>query len=197
MDIKLSIGKLKTWFGFSLMKFGLELIKGSIPENSRIALMSAIEDSEFVAMNNIQFKTIHANDLMKILDNLNLQYWLWDNRYWYIKIEDLRKFIRKDLLDRISFTYERRDCDNYATVFSSFVNAFLGINSVGIALGAVLDKNTKNLIGYHAWNLIITEENNQVCLYSYEPQNDTLKKVTGKEIDMDWAIYRCDLVIFR
>lgn len=193
--VKLSIGFGD--IGFMLMKFGLILVKNSLPENTYIALKSAIEDSELMAKEKFNIKQVNYTNIDNLCKKLNLTPWFWDRIYHYVDINSMKKIMRKDLTDRLKYYSEKFDCDQYATLFASIVNVMFGINCVGIALGAVLDKNTKNLIGYHAWNLIITEESNQVCLYSYEPQEDILKKVTGREIDMDWAIYRCDLVIFR
>jgi len=96
----------------------------------------------------------------------------------------------------VASTYLVHNCDNFAVQFSAYVDIFFQLNSAGIAIGAVLDKNA-NIIGYHAWNCIVVQENDKAEVYFYEPQADILKKVESCIVDMDWAKYSADLIIFK
>jgi len=88
------------------------------------------------------------------------------------------------------------NCDNFSLSFNSFCSEIFDLNSAGITLGAVLDKNN-NVIGYHAWTTLIVRENNKPVLYCYEPQGgvDMLKRAE-KITNMVWAKYKSEMVIF-
>ena len=194
---KLSIGKISKDLGFALMKIGLNLTKSHLSENSYWTLKSAIQDAEFIAKEKIEIKQIESSKLYQIVKKqMQTDTWLWDGVIYYITLDEWKKIIRQDLIDRLKWILDKFDCDNFATIFTAFMSVFYGLNSAGLALGAVLDKNTKKVIGYHAYNVIVAEDSGEVKLFIYEPQNDTIKEAK-RETDMDWTIYRTDLIIFR
>ena len=195
--MKVSIGKISKDLGFALMKLGLNVAKSQLPENTYWALNSANKDSQ-LSSEITQRYTMSADELSKLIQQKckSVTVWCWDGKYRYIGLEDWRKIINKDTLDRMKYIAEFHDCDNFAVQFSAYVDIFFQLNSAGIAIGAVLDKNA-NIIGYHAWNCIVVQENDKAEVYFYEPQADILKKVESCIVDMDWAKYSADLIIFK
>jgi len=195
--VKLSIGKISKDFGFALMKLGLNVAKPQLTENVYWALNSAIEDSK-LSSEITQRYAILVDELSKLIQQKckSTTVWCWDGKYYYVSLEDWKKIINKDTLDRMKWLAEYHDCDNFATQFSAYVDIFFQINSAGIAIGEVLDKNNR-VIGYHAWNCLIVQENDKAEVYFYEPQGDILKKVESCIVNMDWAKYSADIIIFK
>jgi len=196
--VKLSIGKISQDIGFSLMKFGLSIVKPNIPENTYWALDSAISDSELACKLNIPRFVMSAEDLQKLIQSKcrSTVAWLWDNKYYYTSVDAFKQIMNTDTINRMKWIADYHDCDNFATEFSAYIDIFFQLNSVGIAIGEVLDKQGK-VIGYHAWNCVILQENDKPELYYYEPQADILKKADSCIVDMDWARYSANLIIFK
>jgi len=179
------------------MKLGLNLTKSHLSENSYWTLKSAIQDAEFIAKEKIKVKQIESGKLYQIVEKqMQTGAWLWDGVIYYTTLNEWKKIIRQDLIDRLKWILDKFDCDNFATIFTAFMSVFYGLNSAGLALGAVLDKNTKKVIGYHAYNVIVAEDSGEVKLFVYEPQSDEIQ-IAKKETYMSWAIYRTDLIIWR
>jgi len=192
----MGVGRFRTDLGFALMKLGIALSRQSMPEYVYWLLESAVENAEFTSENKIEVKEITSDELDKIVrKQMEVSSWFWDGKIYYTDIETWRKIIRDDLIDRISWTSERFDCDNFATLFSSFMALFYGLNGAGVAIGAVLDNN-KSVTGYHAYNVLVAEENGKVKLFVYEPQNDEIQPAS-RETKMSWAYYRTDFIIWR
>jgi hypothetical protein len=191
--IKLSIGfvdNVREKLGFSLMKFGLTINKPILKQNIYYMLLSSISDAEFTQIENIQIKEENYDVVINKINEKNITPWLWDSKIKYVNIDTWKKIIRNDFTNRIKYFADYFDCDNYAVLFSSMINIFYGLNSAGVALGKVFDKNG-NLMGYHAYNILYADDN----VYCYEPQDDTIK-VADKKTDMDWAIYETDILIY-
>jgi len=144
----------------------------------------------------IKYYTLSADELSKLSKLIDTPSWLWDRRYQCTDLEAWKKIIEHWDREKRSYKAEVYDCDNFSSSFSSFCSEIFDLNSAGITLGAVLDKNN-NVIGYHAWTTLIVRENNKLVLYTYEPQGgaDMLKKAS-KVVDMGWAKYRSDLIIW-
>ena len=198
-QIKLSVGKpsgnFKINLGFAFMKFGLNIAKSSLPHNIAVMLETAINDSEFIIKENIKYLEADYSKVETVTKDIASS-WFWDGKYRYTTLTDWKKIIRTDLIDRLKYYAEYFDCENFAVLFSAVIDVIYGLNSAGVALGEVLDKNTKQGIGYHAYNALIVDNNGNLEIWLYEPQADILKKAS-KITDMDWALYRTDFIIWR
>jgi len=177
VELKPSIGRISTGLGYILFNLAKWMLRHGI---------------------DIKYYTIPASELEKLVgQQVGCHCWLWDGKYWYTDLDTWRRIVKRDELNEYKkWTVDRFDCDNFATAFSAHMAELFDMNSAGVALGAVLDKNTKKEIGYHAYNCLIARNEGRTELWLYEPQNDYLAKAQ-KETDMGWAIYRTDLVIWR
>jgi len=117
-----------------------------------------------------------------------------DGKYKLVSLDTWKRIIQSDTLN-LTKKWHRDvfDCDDFAIVFKAHVSEFYEINSVGIALGRIYDAKTNEFIGYHAYNLIVAE-NEDIELYVYEPQTDELAKAE-KRTKLDNYIYETDMVI--
>jgi len=174
--MKPSIGKITSGLGYalynvskSLMKFGLSM----------------------------KYYTMSYTEVDKLVkEQINCNSWFWDSKFWFTDLEIWKNVIARDELNEYrKWRKERFDCDNFSAVFKSHVSEIFDMNGVGICLGAVLDKNTKEVKGYHAYNCLIAKNEDKTELYLYEPQNDYLARAQ-RETDMGWAIYRTDMILW-
>ena len=189
----------KDWrrLGFSLMRLGARMVKPIVKENQYWLLETVINDIELCLEKDVSLLQIKPNELENLARNqMNTHVWTWDSNYYYFRFEDFKAVKTKDLIDRIKWLADKFDCDNIASLFSSLMVVIFGCNSVGVALGAVIDKDTNRVMGYHAYNCLPLKVNDKVELYLFEPQTDYLAKAF-KITDMDWARYRTDFVIWR
>jgi len=127
---------------------------------------------------------------------------LSDEKYYVTSWDVVGKIIDYDLIDEMIYRYDTRDCDNYSFAFASRASVLYNLNSFGVCYGRIYSKKTGKLLGRHAFNLIITEDNGILHPRLYEAQNDgdcLLRKKTGnynpKNLIKDW-FYDIDWVIF-
>jgi len=183
--------------GFSLMRLGAEIIKPIIKENQYWLIETVINDIELCLEKDISLLQIKSSELENLArTQMNTYVWVWDNNYYYFRLEDFKTIKTKDFVDKLKWIAEVMDCDNIANLFSSIMAIVFGCNSCGVALGAVIDKSSGKTIGYHAYNCLPLRIEEKTELYLYEPQNDCLMRAS-KTTDMNWAIYRTDLIIWR
>ena len=129
-------------------------------------------------------------------ENIGCKVIFLDGRYKVPTIDVWRKIIKADILDKVKkWREDVFDCDNFALVFSAHCAEFYGVNTAGIALGNVYDANTLELVGYHAYNVLVAKEDGKIVLYIYEPQTDGLAKASKKTRLGDW-IYETEKIIF-
>ena len=182
--------------GFFLLNLGSSIVKPIVKENQYWLLKSVIEDLKLYVDKKIELKQTDYNTLTNLVkEQMEIDCWCWDAKFWYSSISDFKTIISKDFVNRLKWIAESFDCDNFASLFCSLLTVIWGYNGVGVGLGAVLDKETKKILGYHAYNCILVEENGKNTLYLYEPQTHYLA-LAQKETNMEWGIYRTDLVIF-
>lgn len=202
--VKFSIGMFNSdivedvEMGFSFLDMGLEILEPVTPQNAFWALEAAIKETKFAIENNIKRYEISAKELINLINSKcsNVKVWCWDGKYYYTDLDTFKGIISEDTLNRIKYIADLHDCDNYAMQFSAYVDAFLLLNNVGIAVGEVFDRNGK-LLGYHAWNCVIVKDNNATKAYFFEPQNLALEEVTSCKVDMKYAYYKPFLIIFK
>lgn len=131
----------------------------------------------------------------KLVSTLGCKTMLLD--LWY-KVADLntwKEIIQSDTLNLIKkWKRDVFDCDNFAIVFVGHVNELYEINSVGLAIGRVYDVNTGKFVGYHAFNVIVVKEGDDLEVYVYEPQTDGLAKASKRTKLGNW-LYEVDWVI--
>jgi hypothetical protein len=177
--------------GFALIDIGTTILKSSIKLNHYYLIKSIISDIKLATYEKIDAVPITNKQLEKITKDLNINPWLWDSKFYTFKLDDWKKVVTNDFNDKLKYLSERFDCDNFAKLFSSIINIVFGVNTCGVALGAIIDKESKEETGYHAYNAIPLDN----TLYIFEPQGNTFKPAS-KETDMGWSIYRTDIVIY-
>lgn len=96
-----------------------------------------------------------------------------DEKIYAESWEKWGNIIDYDLLNQQQYLEDKKDCDNFALLFSARSSLIYGLNSCGTAFGSIHDPVTKQLIGYHAFNLIITQQDGELKLRLYEPMADT------------------------
>jgi hypothetical protein len=175
--LKPSVGKISVGLGYALYSIAKWMLRHGL---------------------NVKYYTITANELKNIAkQQIGCDCWFWDGKYWYTDLDTWKVIVQRDELNEYKqWVLDRFDCDNFAVTFSSHMAEFFDMNSAGVALGAVLDKNTKQEIGYHAYNCFIVNSNGKAELWLYEPQNDYMSKAS-RVTDMGWSLYRTDVIIWR
>ena len=111
---------------------------------------------------------LSRQDLHSQLQVLGLEkLYLWDNRYWYVSLEDWGKVFADVLLNMPSYTVDKFDCEDFALLTTAKVSERYHLNTCGIAIG-------DSPMGYHGFNIFVTE----VGLYYLEPQTGMMYPVT-------------------
>ena len=103
---------------------------------------------------------------------------LWDKFYYYYSFEDWLRVFADILANMPKYAKEKFDCDNFALLTCARVMEKYHVNGCGIAIG-------DSPMGYHAWNIIITETE----LFYMEPQ-------TGKILDLVGEGYTAHYVVW-
>ena len=99
----------------------------------------------------------------------------YDGKYWVPAKDALLKWVSLDWTNYENYIIERFDCDDFARVFKAHVLEIFGVNAIGYAVGEIRDQNN-NLVGYHAWNILVWHENGNIKLVCYEPQDDSVSE---------------------
>jgi len=104
-----------------------------------------------------------------------------DSNYYLVDIATWKTMISFDWVHLKKYLTDKFDCDNYSFAFATHISELYDI-SVSTCYGQALDKNTHNLIGWHYWNTIITQESDGTKhLWFFEPQNSNLVEVVGQQ----------------
>ena len=169
MSEKAKINKMALKFGLSLINTGSNIARNAF-KSTRI-LKTSDEMRGFLAMQGIE--------------SISLS----DQKYYLTDIDEWKEIIAVDLLDRKEYKSDFADCDNFAFLFASRASHITGLNTAGVAYGAVYDKETGKHLGNHAFNLIIVENNGIMYAYLYEPMNDSivLWDRKGNNVLKDWT----------
>jgi hypothetical protein len=117
------------------------------------------------------------DELNSIINDLSskggLQNWLrLDDKYYTTNMDTIKQIIKWDWTDTRKYLEDTFDCDKFATYFKSRMAIDFGINAIGI----VLDYSSA-----HAYNIIITKDNQGVKWYLYEPQTDNIFTYEDRE----------------
>jgi len=176
--------------GFDLIDIGTNIIQPLIKPNHYQILKSIVSDIKLATHEKINTVPIAGDQLKSLTEDINIKSWLWDSKFYTFSLDDWKKVVTNDFTDRLKYLAETFDCEDFAKLFSSVMNVVFGVNACGIALGATIRKDT-NELGYHAYNAIPLDN----TLYIFEPQGNIFKEAS-KETDMEWAIYRTDLIIY-
>ena len=99
---------------------------------------------------------------------------VYDMKYAVPDLKTVNEVIRLDWTNYYHYIQSLFDCDDYARVFKAHCMEIFRINAIGYVVGEVRDKNTNQLLGYHAFNVVVTSDEK---IYMYEPQNDMLVEV--------------------
>jgi len=117
---------------------------------------------------------------------------LSDNKYFLTTWERWGEIIDFDLIDQLVYYYDKFDCDNFAFYFASRAAGLYGLNTGGVAYGSIYDKNTNELLGRHAFNIIVTTND----IRAYEPMTDEDCVIeAGKPIVIGGWRYVCDWIL--
>jgi len=118
---------------------------------------------------------------------------MYDSQYWIPTSSALDTFIHVDWTNRKKYIYDLFDCDDFARIFKAHVLEFLNVNAIGVAIGEVRDKRTGELVGYHAWNILVYyEHESEIHIVHFEPQTDksTVSGVFGNYVYIPyWVEY--------
>ncbi len=119
-------------------------------------------------------KTIKANDLYKILDttfSAVQQIRLADTIYQYTSLKEVQRWASFDPTSEIPYRSEVMDCDKFALTdmadFKKENNYQLGNSALGLCWGV-------SEHGYHAWNLSLVYEAENLYIAFLEPQTDLI-----------------------
>ena len=131
----------------------------------------------------------------RLVSTLGCKTMLLDLWYKVVDLNTWKEIIQSDTLNSIKkWKRDVFDCDNFAIVFMAHVEELYEINSVGLAIGKIYDANSNKLVGYHAFNVIVVKEGNDLEVYLYEPQTDGLAKASKRTKLGNW-LYEVDWVI--
>lgn len=143
-------------FGQQLLDAGIKFIRIAYKLNPKV--FTRAEILTFL----IDQTSIPASSLSVADEKIYVESWTkWGN------------IIDFDLINQQIYQPDFFDCDNYSFSYASRASMIYGLNSCGVAFGSIHNPITKQLIGYHAFNLIITHEEGILKLYLYEPMTDS------------------------
>jgi len=117
-----------------------------------------------------------------------LRSWFFDITYYGISLGELEEALeawKREVLDHLQYVSEVFDCDDFAVYFKSWLQKYIRerydklINGVGIALGMVY--KDYQLLGGHAWNIVVIEEPGIKSIAFIEPQ--TAEIITGSKTE--------------
>jgi len=130
----------------------------------------------------VKYKVISSDQLdKKYTSNI----WCLDGKYWVTDIDTYKKIIFLDWTNEKRYLRDRYDCDDFAWHFKAMMSRIYGLNGVGWAVGKVYEGDRE--VGYHAFNIIYTEDGS----YLFEPQTDEISDTNriGKwRYVVDWVI---------
>lgn len=150
---------------------------------------------------NFSTENIGRTELLNFLISQGLadknQISLSDEKYYYTDVETIKAIIEQEWISEKQYMSDYFDCDNYAFNFSSYMSYVFDLNTAGVCYGPIYNKDTRALIGYHAFNLIAVSENKQLSLYLYEPMKEKYVRwnKNGDNIIDNWN-YKINWVIF-
>ena len=134
-------------------------------------------------------RTFLSNEGIKSLSLSDLKYYVdrWD--VW-------QKFIASDWLNYRKYVTDRFDCDNFAFLFASRAANIVTLNTCGVCYGTINSPKTGQLLGYHAFNLIVALNNGILVPFLYEPMNDgwTVWDKKANNIIGNW-VYKINWII--
>lgn len=107
----------------------------------------------------------------------------WDNYYYILKKDDFLCIHKKIYLDKLDYIKEAFDCDDFAMLMTILFSSILNVNSVAFALGYMEIFNYKI---YHAFNVVILKNENEIRPYIIEPQTGEIKKAKEKVFLGGW-----------
>lgn len=123
---------------------------------------------------------------------------LSDQKYYVETWGKWGQIIDFDLIDQQQYMSDYMDCDNFAFAYASRAGMIYGINSCAVAYGSVHNPITKQLLGYHAFNLIVIHENGVLKLKLYEPMTDDSiewRKGQDNSLQNPGWVYRVNWII--
>lgn len=148
-----------------------------------------------------------------VRERLSIVPMLFDYKYHLISFSDweaiLNNWWENNNVNN-KYTYDVRDCDNFAFNFASTCSKMFGLNSAGVVGGGNLywhDKSKPNGVaeGRHAFTCIVAlNENNEPDLYLFEPMHNVFTRVTGQSTIINnnpmtadgWTKYEPDSLLF-
>jgi hypothetical protein len=139
------IDEITRKFGFTLIDYGIRLLQMTF---------RGLKVSEFTYD---QVKNFVLNA------GLNIPLNQFDNKYYTTDWDSWQLLIDTVILDRALYLTEKRDCDNFAFLFTSLASFLTGLNTCGAALGMVYNKDTGALIAGHYFNIIVTSDGRLYC----------------------------------
>lgn len=105
-----------------------------------------------------------------------------DEKYYCPSYRDIRALLKKNYIDKMKYTEEKYDCDDFAISLKYFFIKDSYANKIrryphcfGILMGGELKE------GSHAINIVIT---NKKKVYFIEPQNDKMFKLRKEDKDI-------------
>ena len=179
----IKINQISHKFGHLLIDQGIKFIRTAYKLNPKVFTRSLI--LEFL------------KDRTGLLSNTIS---LADEKYYVESWGKWGQIIDYDLIDQQIYHYDYFDCDNSAFLYASRAGLIYGLNSCGVCFGSVHKPITKELIGYHAFNLILAHENGALKAYLYEPMTDSaVEWRKGQDnilqVPADW-LYRINWLIY-
>jgi len=158
--------------------------------------MGMVTSAQLIAMILQLFKDQYGGSLLnKILWIFRrviflMRSWFFDIQYYSISLEELQEALQKwkeYVLDNIQYLPEIFDCDDFAMYFKTWLQSYVmqemdkPFNGVGVVLGAVLKDG--QLLGGHAWNIVLVDVGGVTTIVFVEPQLGELLSTTMRSSD--------------
>lgn len=90
-------------------------------------------------------------------------YYLWDNSYWCVSLEDWKRIFDDVRRGLPAYVAEKFDCEDFAVVVTARVLERYELNTCGFAAG-------QSPLGYHGFNLFVAPDGDGFKLHVLEPQ---------------------------
>ena len=160
-----------------------------------IALMKlTISLSESNAFDRIQ--VIEYENLYEICEQYRVNAVMFDENYTIMPADVASVILSSDFIKYAIYVKDLFDCDDYADTIKTIIDEMLLINSIGFAIGKIVNPENNELIGYHAFNVVpvYDDEKKNYELWIYEPQLGEWTNITKPVIAN--VKYEIDCVLF-
>ena len=141
---------------------------------------------KFQEAGDVETTVIHTNDIQKLLRGLGISVTdsVYDRWFYVASWDEWLDVIANDIIHKIKYIKEKKDCDNFAFLFAALAAMLYGLTTAPPTFG-----DTK--YGRHYFNIIIAKEGDKLSAFLYEPMSGMWDRIEkDKELVIGQMTYQ-------